>query len=102
MSWNHTLSAQCPPANRLLRGGDRKIGKQIWEQNSAELAGISATARTERGTRPRLSCTFEIWRPPENPWCVAHNPEVADPYLVLVTSANASGGLRPWRLSCRS
>jgi len=26
---------------------------------------------------------------------LAHNPEVADPYLVLATSGNASGGLRP-------
>ena len=33
---------------------------------------------------------------------LAHNPEVADPYLVLASSGNASGGLRPWRLSCRS
>ena len=49
-----------------------------------------------------VTCAFETGGERETRDRLAHNPEVADPYLVLATSGNASGGLRPWRLSCRS
>ena len=49
-----------------------------------------------------VACAVETWEATGDGDRLAHNAEVADPYLVLATSGNASGGLRPWRLSCRS
>ena len=49
---------------------------EIWEQNSAKLARTSAMWREGLDTRRPLTCAFETTRTPQNPWCVAHNPEV--------------------------
>jgi hypothetical protein len=49
-----------------------------------------------------VTCTFETCKATRDDDRLAHHPELADPCLVLATGGNVSGGLRPWRLSCRS
>ena len=55
----------------------RLIWEQIWEQNAVKPPMIGAMWRIGPDTRRPLTCAFETVRTRENPWCVAHNLEVA-------------------------